>query len=240
MNFLKPLFAPQKNQHQTGFVHLAIDYQYRYYQSLPFARQYTLLSRANKLAHNLGQLGIPTIWAAMDFNGNRESFSKTSYSFNGKQWMDLHKTEELQLIGLRMHSKDYILTKTNCSAFSNASFHPILQAKKIGNVIISGLYTRACVITTICDTIEKNYGCIVSYDCLGDAAIRPAPFENEHKPEAHKKFLAHALDKRFSKIHCLTSQQIVQQLKDDPCALERRPQTPTVKPKKFFAFSLNR
>lgn len=240
MFFLKSLFAPQKNQHQTGFAHLAIDYQYGYYKSLPFARQYTLLSRANELAHNLAQIGIPTIWAAMDFNGNRESFSNASYSFNGKQWMDLHKTEELQLIGLRMHSKDYILTKTDCSAFSNASFHSILQAKKIGNLIISGLCTRACVIRTIRDSIEKNYGCVVSYDCLGDSAIKPAPLENEHHPSVHKKFLAHALDKDFSKIRCLTAQQIVQKMKEDPSGLERKPQVPTAKPKTFFAFSLNR
>ena len=68
---------------------------------------------------------------------------------------------------------DYIVRKTQPSAFFGTSLQSWLTAKHVDTVLVTGCTTSGCVRASVIDSMSYNFKTIVVTDCVGDRAIGP-------------------------------------------------------------------
>ncbi len=68
---------------------------------------------------------------------------------------------------------EYIVRKTQPSAFFGTSLQSWLTAKQVDTVIVTGCTTSGCVRASVIDSMSYNFKTIVASDCVGDRAIGP-------------------------------------------------------------------
>jgi maleamate amidohydrolase len=68
---------------------------------------------------------------------------------------------------------EYIVRKTQPSAFFGTSLQSWLTAKHVDTVIVTGCTTSGCVRASVIDSMSYNFKTIVASDCVGDRAIGP-------------------------------------------------------------------
>ncbi|MEM7169731.1 MAG: isochorismatase family protein [Pseudomonadota bacterium] len=68
---------------------------------------------------------------------------------------------------------DYIVRKTQPSAFFGTNLSAWLISKGVDTLIITGCTTSGCVRATVVDSMSFNFRTIVVTDCVGDRAMAP-------------------------------------------------------------------
>lgn len=68
---------------------------------------------------------------------------------------------------------EYVLTKTQPSAFFGTDFTGWLTLNGIDTVLVTGCTTSGCVRASVIDAMSHNYRTIVVTDCVGDRALAP-------------------------------------------------------------------
>jgi len=68
---------------------------------------------------------------------------------------------------------DYIVRKTQPSAFFGTGLLGWLVGRQIDTLIVTGCTTSGCVRATAVDSMSNNFKTIVVSDCVGDRAIAP-------------------------------------------------------------------
>lgn len=68
---------------------------------------------------------------------------------------------------------DYIVRKTQPSAFFGTNLSAWLIGKGVDTVIVTGCTTSGCVRATVVDAMSYNFKTIVATDCVGDRAMAP-------------------------------------------------------------------
>lgn len=68
------------------------------------------------------------------------------------------------------HEGDIIIAKQRYDAFAGTNLDPVLRGLGVRNLIFAGVFTSACVLTTVTHARYLNYrNCVVS-DCTADSA----------------------------------------------------------------------
>ena len=68
---------------------------------------------------------------------------------------------------------EYIVRKTQPSAFFGTGLVGWLAQKRIDTVLITGCTTSGCVRASVIDSMSHNFRTVVVSDCVGDRAIAP-------------------------------------------------------------------
>ncbi|MBT4205411.1 MAG: isochorismatase family protein [Proteobacteria bacterium] len=68
---------------------------------------------------------------------------------------------------------EYVVRKTQASAFFGTGLVSWLIARNIETLVITGCTTSGCVRASVVDSMSYNYRTIVVTDCVGDRAIGP-------------------------------------------------------------------
>ena len=68
---------------------------------------------------------------------------------------------------------EYIIRKTQPSAFHGTSLVGWLARKRVDTILVSGCTTSGCVRASVIDAMSHNFKTIVVSDCVGDRAIAP-------------------------------------------------------------------
>jgi len=68
---------------------------------------------------------------------------------------------------------EYIIRKTQPSAFFGTGFAAWLIGKGADTVIVTGATTSGCVRASVVDAMSHNFRTIVAEDCVGDRALGP-------------------------------------------------------------------
>ncbi|NNL84094.1 MAG: isochorismatase family protein [Myxococcales bacterium] len=68
---------------------------------------------------------------------------------------------------------EYIVRKTQPSAFFGTELAPWLVGRRVDTVIVTGCTTSGCVRATVVDAMSHNFRTVVARDGVGDRALRP-------------------------------------------------------------------
>ncbi|MSU89477.1 isochorismatase family protein [Rhodobacteraceae bacterium 2CG4] len=74
---------------------------------------------------------------------------------------------------LRPRRGEYVLCKTQPSAFFDTNLGSVLRGKSVDAVAVVGATTSGCVRATVVDAISSNFRPTVISDCVGDRARGP-------------------------------------------------------------------
>jgi nicotinamidase-related amidase len=80
---------------------------------------------------------------------------------------------------LRPRADEIIIDKPGYSAFARTTLQPLLEARGIDNLIVTGVTTEVCVSSTLRDAIDRGYRCITVSDACASS-----------DPELHRAALA--------------------------------------------------
>ena len=70
-------------------------------------------------------------------------------------------------------SGDYVLRKTQPSAFFGTNLVGWLTSRKVDTVLVTGCTTSGCVRASVIDSMSYNFRTVVVTDCVGDRALGP-------------------------------------------------------------------
>jgi maleamate amidohydrolase len=68
---------------------------------------------------------------------------------------------------------EYIVRKSQASAFFGTNFAAWLVQQGADTVVVTGCTTSGCVRATVVDAMQNNFRTIVARDCVGDRAMGP-------------------------------------------------------------------
>ena len=68
---------------------------------------------------------------------------------------------------------EYVINKTQASAFFGTNFAPWLVTNSVDTLVITGCTTSGCVRATAVDSVSYNFRTIIVRDCVGDRAQEP-------------------------------------------------------------------
>ncbi len=74
---------------------------------------------------------------------------------------------------LAPQSGEYIVRKTQPSAFFGTGLAAWLMGKQVDTLIVTGATTSGCVRASVVDSMSYNFRTIVGLDCVGDRALGP-------------------------------------------------------------------
>jgi maleamate amidohydrolase len=74
---------------------------------------------------------------------------------------------------LQPRDGEYIVRKTQASAFFGTGFASWLVQQGADTLVVSGCTTSGCVRATVVDAMQHNFRPIVARDCVGDRALGP-------------------------------------------------------------------
>ena len=74
---------------------------------------------------------------------------------------------------LRPSDGEYIVRKTQPSAFFGTNLTAWYVSKGVDTVIVTGCTTSGCVRASVIDSMSYNFKTVVATDCVGDRALGP-------------------------------------------------------------------
>ncbi|MDP3879050.1 MAG: cysteine hydrolase [Dehalococcoidales bacterium] len=159
---------------------LIMDYQYRQLSNFSDDFQKELLSRANKVLDKARQIGIPVIYVEVR-RGERTP-----------------ETEIHQAV--TPHPGEVVLTKSRVGPFSTTDLDARLKAQGIDTLVLMGIRTGGCILSTVRWAADIDYRQIVLSDCCAD------PDEEVHRVLMEKVFPA------FGQATVITSPEFIRAL----------------------------
>lgn len=130
----------------------------------------SFLPKLNNLIDCFHQMKLPVIFAC-------DSFLPQDFIFQGK--MKPHSLRgtpgEGVIAELHRQPEDIVLPKRRFSAFYKTDLDQTLRMLRIETVLVAGIATPICVLTTALDAVSNDFGAILVEDCCA-----------AHKPEYHQ------------------------------------------------------
>jgi maleamate amidohydrolase len=74
---------------------------------------------------------------------------------------------------LKPRMGEFVLRKTQASAFFGTHLSGVLVARGIDTLVIAGCTTSGCVRASVIDAMSHNFRPVVASDCVGDRALGP-------------------------------------------------------------------
>lgn len=127
---------------------LIMDYQNRQLSGFPEAFQNELLARANTVLARARHEGIPVIHVEVQ-RGERTPET------------EIHPA-------VTPPSGEVVLTKRRAGPFSTTDLDAVLKSKAINTLVLMGIATSGCVLTTVRWAADIDYRLIVLSDCCAD------------------------------------------------------------------------
>ncbi len=155
-----------------------------------------ILPNIQRLADTFREHGAPVIYAC-------DSFLRGDFIFKGRlREHAIRGTEEVRVIPeLAPHAQDTILEKRRFSAFFKTDLDQTLRLWKIQTVVVTGVTTHVCVLSTALDAIANDFGCIITEDgCCS------------HKPDIHEGILkAYRNSALYPLLRVLPAEEIIKE-----------------------------
>jgi len=127
---------------------IIMDYQIRILDSLPKERLPELLKRANIVLAKARQKGVPVIYVEV-IRGERTPE------------MEIHSD-------IKPKAGETVLTKRRVGPFSTTNLDEILKKQGIDTLVLMGVSTSGCVLSTVRWAYDIDYQLIVLSDCCAD------------------------------------------------------------------------
>ena len=134
------------NRSKTAVI--IMDYQIRILDSLPKERLSGLLQRANRVLAKARQKGVPVIYVEVQ-RGERTPE------------MEIHPD-------IKPQPGETVLTKRRVAPFSTTNLDEILKKQGIDTLVLMGVATSGCVLSTVRWAYDIDYQLIVLSDCCAD------------------------------------------------------------------------
>jgi len=129
--------------------------------------QLPITQEARQILPNLQRLlkesrgkGFPIVYAC-------DSFLKEDFIFKGKiKFYSLQGTEGAEVVeGLKPERTDVVLRKRRFSAFFGTDLEKRLRKQGIDTIVVTGITTEVCVLTTAMDGLCHDFYVILLEDC---------------------------------------------------------------------------
>ena len=134
------------NRSKTAVI--IMDYQIRILDFLPKERVPELLKRANIVLAKVRQKGVPVIYVEV-LRGERTPE------------MEIHPD-------IKPEAGETVLTKRRVGPFSTTNLDEILRKQGIDTLVLLGVSTSGCVLSTVRWAYDIDYQLIVLSDCCAD------------------------------------------------------------------------
>lgn len=134
------------NRSKTAVI--IMDYQIRILDYLPKERLPELLKRANIVLAKARQKGVPVIYVEV-IRGERTPE------------MEIHPD-------IKPKAGETVLTKRRVGPFSTTNLDEILKKQEIDTLVLMGVSTSGCVLSTVRWAYDIDYQLIVLSDCCAD------------------------------------------------------------------------
>jgi nicotinamidase-related amidase len=135
-------------------------------------RQRQILSRTRSAVEKARANGIPVAFVRVGFSPDYRECPRHSAIFAPARERGLYI---LGSWGTEIHADlgrtedDFDIVKHRVSAFYGTTLEPILAARGVSTIIVSGVSTTAAVQSTVRDAHDRDYRCVVLEDCCAAA-----------------------------------------------------------------------
>lgn len=156
---------------KTGTGILIMDYQNDILAMLPEERQKPLLQRAARVLDAARQAGLPVIYAGIRFrDGYPEVSPHNMGSSNLKQRGLLRENTSGVDISVEVAPEpgEVIVTKCRAGTFHATELETILRVKGVNRLVLFGVRTSGCVLSTVRRAADMDYDITVISDCCAD------------------------------------------------------------------------
>jgi nicotinamidase-related amidase len=150
---------------------LIMDYQNEIVGGLPEKTQSSILDNASKILRAARQADLPVIYVVVNFREGYPDVSPRNKGFSGIIGTGRFLAGSLKAEihpGVAPQKGDIIVTKRRVGAFSSTDLETMLRARDINNLILFGVSTSGCVLTTVRDGADADYGMVVVSDACAD------------------------------------------------------------------------
>ncbi|MGE0501698.1 MAG: cysteine hydrolase [Rhizobiaceae bacterium] len=134
--------------------------------------QRQILARTRQAVDKARAAGTPVAFVRVGFSPDYRECPRHSAIFAPARENGLFK---LGSWGTEIHPElgksdaDFDIVKHRVSAFYGTTLEPILAAKGVSTIVVSGVSTTAAVQSTVRDAHDRDYRCIVLEDCCAAA-----------------------------------------------------------------------
>ena len=120
----------------------------------------TIIPNLQKLLKESRRRGFPVIFA-------NDSFLKGDFIFNGKMKShSIRGTEGAEVVAdLNPEPTDIIVPKRRFSAFFKTDLDQTLRLLGVDTIVVTGLTTEFCVLSTVIDGLCHDFSAIILEDC---------------------------------------------------------------------------
>ena len=148
-----------------------MDYQNDIVGMVPPEQQGPLLQRARQVLDRSRQAGVPVFYVVVRFRGGYPEVSPRNKTFSG-----ISQSGRMRegTPGAEIHSGvaplpgEVVVTKRRVGAFSTTDLSALLRARDIDMVVLMGVITRGCVLSTVRWAADADYCVVVLSDGCGD------------------------------------------------------------------------
>lgn len=84
---------------------------------------------------------------------------------------------------------EHVISKAYYSAFASGELHNMLSAQGVGTLIVSGIYTHACIRQTALDAYEKGYNIIIVDEAIGSTDVLHATLTKNYLADRCAEFV---------------------------------------------------
>lgn len=132
-----------------------------------------LLERAQKARAAAKSAGMAIMHVRVSFtDADYAAISPRNKMFaalGGRRMLTDGSPEAAVHAALAPAADEEILTKTRVGAFSTTNLEARLKARGIDTLVLTGIATSGCVLSTLRDAADRDYRMFVIGDCCGDA-----------------------------------------------------------------------
>lgn len=157
---------------KVGTAVLVIDYQNDIVTLLPEEQQKPLLQRAARVLDASRQSGLPVAYVRNRFRDSYPEVSPHNMVFSTIKQQELirNNTPGADIcVAVAPEPGEVIVTKCRSSAFYGTELQTVLKVKKINKLVLFGVRTSGCVLSTVRQAADMDYDIVVISDCCADA-----------------------------------------------------------------------
>jgi len=156
---------------KTGTAILIMDYQNDIVALLPEEQQKPLLQRTAKVLDVARKASLPVIYVGIRFRDGYPEISPRNKVFSSvkQRGLLLENTSGVDIRAeVAPEPGEIIVTKYRSSAFHATELETVLQVKGVNKLVLFGVRTSGCVLSTVRQAADMDYGITVISDCCAD------------------------------------------------------------------------
>jgi len=156
---------------KIGTAILIMDYQNDIVALLPEERQKPLLQGAARVLDAARQAGLPVIYVGIRFRDGYPEVSPHNKVFSSVKQRGLlqENTSGVDIsVEVAPEPGEVIVTKCRSSAFYATELETVLQVKRVNKLVLFGVRTSGCVLSTVRRAADMDYDITVISDCCAD------------------------------------------------------------------------